>query len=84
MERTRLFHKDFPRGEVFTSKKEHDEALKQGWVDAEHKIYDEVELPDMPEFACPVEDCDYGADGKGTARGLSMHTRRSHPELIED
>lgn len=80
MQPTRLFHKDFPFGELFTSKKEHDEALKEGWVDAHHKVFEETELPDLPEYACMVPGCDYGADGSGTKRGLMTHTRMKHPE----
>jgi len=36
--RVRLFNKQFPHGKLFTSQAEVDQAMKDGWVDAEWKV----------------------------------------------
>lgn len=46
--RTRLFNRDFPKGQLFYDTDEVDRALKEGWVDAEHKVEDIIAKP-VPE-----------------------------------
>lgn len=56
--RVRLYHRDFPKGQIFTEKEKLDEAQASGWVDAPWKINEipeQMKQPNPPPVETPAE-----------------------------
>jgi len=80
--RTRLFSKEFPKGKLFLTQEEVDQAEKEGWVDAAHKVNEEpkildnfiTEMPPAPNVKSVGKLCECGCGTPVKNRFVQGHS----------